>query len=252
MKLNKIAASLVTAATLTLAGGAANAAFINVGGVVWDPDSFFDFSANSTLVENVAVNAGDTISGYGLITTLNGTSQDVFCPGCELTFVFSGYELIDSLTPTVGEAFRFTGGVFEFFVSARDSDFLNPSTFSNGTPWLSLVASDPLGTGATLTGSLTGVSALGLVLTGEGSGFLDVVGGIAAPYFDTNGQFGADFKYTSEFQPLAATIPGTDKTHLGTATISGASQTVPEPGALALLGIGLLGLGAARRMKKAA
>ncbi|QHE76696.1 PEP-CTERM sorting domain-containing protein [Hydrogenophaga sp. PBL-H3] len=248
MKLNRIAASALTAATLLLATGSASAGLVNVGGVVWDTDSFFDFSANSTLVESVATTAGQTISGYGLITTIN--TQTNFCSGCELTYTFTGYTLVNSLTPAVGESFTFTGGVLNFFVSGANANFQDVTTFSDGTPWLTLVGADPLGTGATLAGSLTGVSSLGAILTGEGSGFLNVAGGLAAAYFDTNSQFGADFKYTSEFQPLPSPIGGI--THLGTATIAGDSQPVPEPGVIALLGLGLAGLGVSRRMKKAA
>lgn len=249
MKLKKLVGAVAAAASL--ASGSVSAGVVNVGGVVWDTDSFFDFSAQSTLVENVATVAGQTISGYGLVTTMNTLTSSSFCPsGCELTYAFSGYTLLNSLTPAVGDTFAFSGGTLNFYVSASNANFLNAATFSDGTPWLTLAGADPLGVGSTLNGSITGVSAIGAILTGEGSGFLDVVGGLAAAYFDTNSQFGSDFKYTSEFGPLPSAIG--DKTHIGTGTIAGASQAVPEPGILALLGLGIAGLGFARRNKKSA
>ena len=250
MKLKKIAAPALIAASLLLAAGSSSAGVVNVGGVIWDTDSFFDFSANSTLVENVATIAGQTISGYGRITTINTDTSASFCPGCELTYTFSGYTLLNTLTPAVGDTFGFTGGVLNFFVSAPNSNFSLPGTFADGTPWLTLIGADPFSTGKTLEGSITGVSSQGAILTGQGSGFLDVAGGLAAAYFDTNSQFGADFKYTSEFQPLPNAIG--DKTHLGTATIVGNSQEVPEPGVIALLGLGFAGLGFVRRKQKKA
>ena len=65
-----------------LALSTAQADPINVGGVVWDPDSIFDFSSTDTMIETIAGIVGTQISGYAKITSINGeTNQNVFCPG---------------------------------------------------------------------------------------------------------------------------------------------------------------------------
>ena len=50
----------------------AQASFINIGGVVWDPDSVNsfpaaqDFFSSGNLFENVAFQEGDIVNGYGM------------------------------------------------------------------------------------------------------------------------------------------------------------------------------------------
>lgn len=248
----------VTVAALGLSLSA-QASDINIGGVVWDPDSLFDFSSTSSLIEdqlNLTPGPGfvDELTGFGRINEFNGANQATFCPSCELTFQFGGFK-VANVIPGPPTEIAFTGGWINFYVD-HSADYDPTSYASAGDEagsnalFLRLEAHEVFdvthGIMASITAELDSFGAGSD--KGEGSSLMDAVGGMALGNFDTDGKAdGADFVFTSSFQPLPGGDNGEGYELFGSADLSG--NSIPEPTSVALLGLGLLGFAASRKRK---
>lgn len=235
------------AAALALAGATSFASTINVGGVNWDPNAATDFSGQSVNMRQFINGGTGELTGFGILTAMNGTNQNLFCPGCELTFQFGGFMPVGgTLIPGVGQTVTYNGGWVKFYVDhspevANPADY-NALTFANtgdGALWLDLInTANFLGSNQDDGfGASSGLS---------GVGRLDVVAGsgLAWKNFDTNTQpGGSDFRFSTSLtffhnDPSVLDVSGTGNLR---------GNSIPEPTTLALIGMGVLGAGIARR-----
>jgi len=241
---------LAATAALTMSMSA-QASEVNVGGVVWDPDNEFvlftneltDFFSAGNLIETASTGPDSTVWGTGEFARINYATDNSsdFCPSCDLTFEFS--MITNSIIPTGGGNFDFTFSdlVLNIYVDSNENYIPGDvSSVTDGVLWLALEIDGLLSGDGTDIG--TGSD------KGEGKGNLNVVGGLAAGNFDTDGEVGGtDFSFTSSFQAIFDGQGNPTGYLSGDFQLSG--DSIPEPSTIALLGLGLLGFAGARKRK---
>lgn len=253
------------AASVALLGGSGAAMAVDIGGLNIATGPSF---AVASVYENVVTGMGQTLSGYGEVSAINGVATNMLCSGCELTYRFTDY-IVSSISPT---DIKFTGGVVTFYLGFGANNDFNPTNSAssaadlaaatNGTVFLNLMGHAIDGAGSTFAG--TGVNIGSTTPSGTGSGLADVAmsgSGIANAFFNTNsvpatfGGGNADFLLTSSFSALFPPHPTECAQGQGPSCLSGSADfrgnvaAIPEPGtyALMLAGLGVVGWVARRR-----
>ncbi len=243
----------------------------------------------ATLAQTFVNGNGQNLTAYGFITTVNG--DNTYCAdgsgNCGLYYV-ANYTGSQNFTGGANGYVEFTGTTVSVFYGAgtpinllgQDSP-TNLSTITalnGGNPWVTLTGHNNLGGTAAPNAVLNGAGELtGSTLSGSGFGLFDVTGpGDASVinFLNANGILDnagnpTDIALTSSFNNFVLnpvdiknglTTGCTEGTanpgawcFQGTANLRGSTEItqVPEPGMLALVGIGLLGFGTAYRRRNA-
>jgi hypothetical protein len=220
----------------------------------------------ATLSQTGITGPGQQLQGVGLVQAItDGTGVNTVWQngqnGVELAFEYTGYTSNVVTAPTAGSpgSITYTGGQIGYYVLPAGS-LISSSTVGGavaavegGTLFLSETASVEDSQGDTLVQTIPANSTLTSFSAGSAPGFLDVAGGPASAYFNTNtfanpfdtanGGF-ADTGFTDNFS-TGSTAGGFSQS--GSATFRDNATAVPEPTMLGVLALGTALLACRRR-----
>ena len=271
MTLNRIFALTALAAVLSSPAvvGAQTATVNNVTfpvGIVAGGNQLQAGVINETLITAT----GQTLQGVGFVASITDARANVVWQdgmnGVRLGFVFDNYVSRGVLAPTAATPGQvsFTGGMVDFYTLAASTPLSglgiagDIARIRTGNLFLSALAPSTDAAGDTLLATIPQGSSLTNFNAGSGFGFLNVVGGAARSFFDTNtfanafdvsSQGFSDMIFTSSFR----TGTGGDFPIGGTANLNAnaaLTAPVPEPETYAMMMAGLMAMGYAARRRR--
>lgn len=282
--MRKTLIALMLATSLLAVSGTASA--IVVGGIDFGSTGLLSHLETTTIAETLINGNNQELFGYGKVNTVNGDST--YCAdgsaNCSLYFRINNYISQNVSTNTV----EFKGGIIELYFSNQAAVNLSDTASGTNYAWIGSLSKFAKFSGvgdlaAAISSDSTLVAngnILGAAVSFTGSGLAEVVEGWGNPdaetYLNGNSEFNsafyaADLTITTSGSNARSRIPATDLATCytvpsqsnptgfigqsgdwcvqGSADVSGAT-VIPEPGSLALLGVGLMGLASLRRRMK--